>query len=599
MDRSAHGTSLLGRVKSSGYGQQPAAGGKYGTSAHLVRIPSPRGHVLVPTAAKAAAAAAVAAAAPARTDAAASAVDVTTQSLGHVSAVQQQTSTASASEQLQVAMLQRTIEAQKEQLRINARQEEGLREEVAQLQKASQLRSEENMRRELSSLQAEIEERRKAVDTLEIANDASRHIGVLSEENIQLKRTLAALEERAAAAERCAAERAEEAQRLERSFADRQQEVSHAHKEQLGAYRELLERKDDELREKGAIIGAIEKDLDGQQSTLLEASAHNKDLQAYGQSIHDTLLKANTENSRLHLENRALRDELAGAVDNLAKVGEEFQRYRDEARRQMHVDIGKIVDGAEREIAALKRKVSAGDCKVLKLKEKVLRSQRREEELRVRLESASHITQADRARQAELHKAKEEELLNTSLQQQEGLSMKLAQTENELFSTRAALAEAKTTALMQYFSERGTMEKDAAAKADIVSEEIRSCNRLVRRILDRYSSRVEPPPGENDAKVVTLKQLLLLLQSHLTVVLEDPPPTAPTLLAWQERGKQLLAEQQRDARAETDAVQQQRSDESKTSLRKPNIVAPPLAPYISQITSRTVTTTHSTSESSG
>ena len=190
--------------------------------------------------------------------------------------------------------------------------------------------------------------------------------------------------------------------------------------------------------------------------------------------------------------------------DDLLTENDNLRRERTQLTDKMNHDLNSVVKAADREHSALRHKI------------------------RKVQESEKKITE------------QEVQTISTARQRISELEIQLADTENDLYSARAATAEAKSASLMRYLGERGALEKEMNSKISVMGEEVRSCNHLVRRILDKFTSRVEPPPGLSDDKLITLKQLMLLLQSHVGNTIEEPPPTAPCLVAWQQRGNELL-----------------------------------------------------------
>ena len=394
----------------------------YGTSAHLVRVPSPHGQVRVVDGgggssnnnnASSAAASAAAAAAAAAAD--------------HSAAQGAALSSLDRQVQEQAA----TIARVQAELRGRDTLIEELRRRQDEAAADRQLHHEESLRRELSALHAEIDEKRKAVDSLELATDASRSLTAL------------------------------------RAEAARLQSVCERQAEKLTAL-------DDRLRAEQA-----ERHLLRRRAEAAEAAAAAADAEGAARA-------------------RAAEAEVAAT------------------REAMRRDLDAVVGGAERELAAVRTRLGLAEARARRGRERTTAAEGREEQLRLRLEAAAEAGEraraeaaaeagaaevsAARAREAALRAAGEDAVAR--------LTERLVAAEAEVGEARAAAAETKAAALMTYFSERGGMEQEMSERADVVCEEVRSCARLVRRMLERYTASVAPPPGAADDKLLTLKQLV-------------------------------------------------------------------------------------------
>eukprot|EP01060_Flectonema_neradi_P031160 TRINITY_DN4658_c6_g1_i1.p1 TRINITY_DN4658_c6_g1~~TRINITY_DN4658_c6_g1_i1.p1 ORF type:complete len:456 (+),score=88.55 TRINITY_DN4658_c6_g1_i1:102-1469(+) len=371
-----------------------------------------------------------------------------------------------------------------------------LRRELELMKRQVQITSEEGMRKELSAITCEIEEKRKAVESLELAADANRAIADLGTERQQLQQQSAMWQQ---------------------NYMEVKAELEHVR------HQYDLQSKEQKSRMKSE--STLRHDLS-------ELRKQRDEFQAY--SARATRLLANTEKDTEDFNQ--LIAQLRQEKEDLISENDSLRRDKSDLTNKMERDLQSIVKAADREHHALRQKI-----KKVQENEKKLTEQ-------------------------------EFQTIAAAKQRISELEMQLADTENELYSARAATAEAKSTSLMRYLGERGALEKEMNSKISIMGEEVRSCNHLVRRILERFTTRVEPPPGLSDDKLVTLKQLLLLLQSHVANTIEDPPPTAPCLVAWQQRGTEIL-----------------KTDPAVHTVT--HSLDPKLYPHVSSITSQTTVTT--------
>eukprot|EP01061_Rhynchopus_euleeides_P042174 TRINITY_DN73632_c0_g1_i1.p1 TRINITY_DN73632_c0_g1~~TRINITY_DN73632_c0_g1_i1.p1 ORF type:complete len:565 (+),score=194.90 TRINITY_DN73632_c0_g1_i1:75-1769(+) len=514
-DTDGPNSSLLSTGSKRGSRQHARPPSPYGHSAHLVRVPSPHGQVQVHAAPR------------------------------------------DLEKEREVARLETRMKVQAEEiLRLNAdvasrdAAVDELRRQVREHQADRQVRMEEGLRRELSALHNELEEKRKAVESLELATDASRTIADLREDNTRVQHARARAEDHVrhleeqvqAVTAECATLKSHNTTLARGAQAEIQQKVREVeerlrvqHEQQhdvlsheLATLRATLDSKEVDVREYIGREARLQKEVDVLRDQCQELKGH-------GERMHALLYQASEDGDA---SREALREEQRLRADSTRAL----DALHAELSAKMRTDINRVVEGAERELSAVRDRCKQYESKYRRTKERLTQSESREEELRIRLRSTQELTEEGRERDIESFKTREAELLRAVTEEREDLTLRLSKAESELYTTRAALAEAKTAALMQYFNERGLMEQEMNSKADIVAEEVRSCTKLVRRMLERHTAHIDPPPGEGDSKLLTLKQLLLLLQSHSMAGLEDPPQTAPALVAWQERGKELLAE---------------------------------------------------------
>eukprot|EP01064_Diplonema_japonicum_P029729 TRINITY_DN4883_c1_g1_i1.p1 TRINITY_DN4883_c1_g1~~TRINITY_DN4883_c1_g1_i1.p1 ORF type:complete len:543 (+),score=186.77 TRINITY_DN4883_c1_g1_i1:42-1670(+) len=529
----------------------------YGTSASIVKVPPPRGHVLV------------------------------------------QESQRVEREQ-EIRQLEHRLQAQAKEISALTEGMMHKDEAAAQLRRQlqefreemlldRQVRVEDGMRKELSSLHSELEEKRKAIESLELATDASRAIADLGSDRARLQQEAAHLAQNKAKFEEESRYWEHEARTakynhdllakevatlknhnitmangLQQQVASKVRDVeqrckTEEHNKVLTLERQIhqlqhsLEDKESELRVRSAGEASAMKEVDGLR-------AQNKELMKYNEELKKLLDTAghDVEASKQVMQDIGHKLEVSTAKES--DMQQEMQMYKAEMGSKMRQDIESIVKAAEMEHNALRAKLKRADEKITKLKKNLSGCEEREEMGRGALE-----------RERRDAKLREEELMNATTETREDLSMKLAATENELYTLKAAYAEAKTTALMQYFNERGELEKELSGRVHIMAEEVRSCVRLVRKMLERFTSNVEPPPGEADDKLITLKQLLLLLQSHSSTIIDDPPIMGHALAAWEQRGDEILKGKVKPA-------------------------AQHHQPFLSSITAQTISTTTTTSD---
>ena len=464
-----------------------------------------------------------------------------------------------------------------------------LRRQANDFQADRRMRSEETLRRELSCLHSEIDEKRKAVDSLQLATDAGHTIAEIRAENTRLQKELTRSEEstrhmenlkneshrqievlktecsrqvetlrtecvtlrqhNATLAHGLQAEVSAKVRESETRLIQQQQRTEDHHQQETAALRESLRQKEEELRDYTASCAAKQKDID-----VLTSQVH--EMKGHGERLHSLLYQASEDGN---ITRDALREEQR-------KHSVIIESIRTELSAKMQTDLSRVVQGAEVELAAVRERCKQYESKYRRTKERLVQAEARERTIVSQLNASAEGTSAERAREHEDFKQREGDVLAAAADEREALTLRLSKAENELYTTRAALAEAKTQALVQYFNERGFMEHEMSSKVDIISEEVKSCVKLVRRMLEKHTSQVEPPPGEADSRLITLKQLvwvylgeilnkrerereretkyfttqLLLLQSHTSLAVEDPPQTAACLMAWQERGKELL-----------------------------------------------------------
>ncbi|KAJ9444710.1 hypothetical protein DIPPA_19076 [Diplonema papillatum] len=401
----------------------------------------------------------------------------------------------------------------------------------------------ESMRKELQALHGELEEKRKAVESLEFATDASRTIAALSEQKAGLQRHAAELQRENAKL----AEQAKHLSRQVETLIDEQRAATRD-RESLDDRVEGLR---SDLRKAHATVAAAQAELSNSQRVNAEMNAHVE-------QSHELLCRARDDNAKLELRLSEIERERVAAREAL-------DEFKNGTNARMQADIAKLVASFEKERTRLRAKVKKERDATSELRAKI---GERDTALQQHLET-SHAA-------SEMQKLREEDLVISASAEQEAMAARLAQAEADLYTTKAALAEAKTAGVLAYLAERGNLEKDLSAKITIIEEEIRSSVRIVRRVLEKYASHVDPPPSEQDCKVVTLKQLLLLLQSHLSTVIEDPPTTAPCILAWEQRGQDILE------RAEKIKAELDKSDQTESKSR---------GQFVSSITSHTVSTT--------
>eukprot|EP00755_Sulcionema_specki_P022556 Sspe_Gene.76809::Locus_47980_Transcript_1_1_Confidence_1.000_Length_2024::g.76809::m.76809 len=437
-------------------------------------------------------------------------------------------------------------------------------------------RAEESMRKELTAIQSEIEEKLKAIESLELATDANRAIADLGGEKSRLQAEITELKLQRQHAEHERRMLEKQLNDSEKSLAlDRDQytravrQMKEDHQREVSQLKESYHREIQELKSEAASrVRHVEERITAEAQRREQALRdHCEKLIAKLTELETALNEANAMQAQTHSEVETLRaqcNELRGYGERMQAAMASRDREADEHRtgitemhreldRLRHLlkdkaselettkvelakkvkgDIDSVVAAAECEHKALLSKLRKADSKVARLKEKLEKAEGLNSRLESEVASLRESHSSELAAALHASRVREDEISASSQAAREALSLRLAETEQDLHAAKAALAEAKTTALMQYFHERHEIERSHTGMDQIFSEEVRSCTRIVRKLLERHTHAVECT--ESDSKISTLKQLLLQLQSHTTSVLEDPPPPVPGMHAWEE-----------------------------------------------------------------
>eukprot|EP01062_Namystynia_karyoxenos_P037496 TRINITY_DN2728_c1_g1_i1.p1 TRINITY_DN2728_c1_g1~~TRINITY_DN2728_c1_g1_i1.p1 ORF type:complete len:1163 (+),score=310.54 TRINITY_DN2728_c1_g1_i1:122-3490(+) len=421
----------------------------------------------------------------------------------------------------QLALLESRLQAQADELlqmssELRRRDDTcaALREQLAAAREEAdsrrRRRSEDAATRELSTIHSDIDEKRRAIESLELAADASRRIGDLSDQNVRMQEdsarvrsTLLAAEDRAAgAAEVAESLRGELAQERERHTAELADGLRRAEKSHRDASVILR----GEVARLGRQLAAATSEATGLRGALREQTAR-------AEALADRLAERTDEAASWRSQLEAVQGGLLRAEGALSARDADLDATRQELTERMRRDLDSVAEAARVEHSALRQRIA--------------KLHRDQESLRRRAEAAERSAReaaADAVAQREQLAAAEAARLEAR-RACEALGRRAADAQQEARAARAAAAEARSQALMEFAGE-GTECGRHIGEA-MFADEVRHLCGMARRLLAHVSGAPpEPAPGAADAQLHTLKRLLQRLESRTAsrdVDLDEPP----------------------------------------------------------------------------